>query len=395
MWLLSNGIKLAIALLVVIWASLPEAHAQVQKEPFVTKAPQVLLIDHDSGTVLLAKNPDKNIAPASLAKLMTAELVFHALKENRIRLDTTYTVSEYAWRTGGAPSRTSTMFAALKSSISVEDLLQGMIVQAANDGAIILAEGLAGNEQSFVEMMNNRAVELGLSNSRFVNSTGLPAPEQTVTLSDLLRLAQHIYTTYPEFYKFYSQPNFTWNKIFQRNRNPLLALDIGADGLATGYTEDSGYALVGSAAKNGRRLFLAMSGLATIKEREEEAKKLVDWGMSAFDEVQIFSAEDIVGDAEVFGGSQATVPLKVENEVSLLLPKDGREKLKASLIYEGPLQAPFAAGIRVGTVQFELDGATVRELPVVTARAVQEGTLSQKARSAALELATGWMRKYL
>ncbi|MFC0245287.1 D-alanyl-D-alanine carboxypeptidase family protein [Falsochrobactrum ovis] len=395
MWLLSNGIKLAIALLVVIWASLPEAHAQVQKEPFVTKAPQVLLIDHDSGTVLLAKNPDKNIAPASLAKLMTAELVFHALKENRIRLDTTYTVSEYAWRTGGAPSRTSTMFAALKSSISVEDLLQGMIVQAANDGAIILAEGLAGNEQSFVEMMNNRAVELGLSNSRFVNSTGLPAPEQTVTLSDLLRLAQHIYTTYPEFYKFYSQPNFTWNKIFQRNRNPLLALDIGADGLATGYTEDSGYALVGSAAKNGRRLFLAMSGLATIKEREEEAKKLVDWGMSAFDEVQIFSAEDIVGDAEVFGGSQATVPLKVENEVSLLLPKDGREKLKASLIYEGPLQAPFAAGIRVGTVQFELDGAIVRELPVVTARAVQEGTLSQKARSAALELATGWMRKYL
>lgn len=395
MWLLSNGIKLAIALLVVIWASLPEAHAQVQKEPFVTKAPQVLLIDHDSGTVLLAKNPDKNIAPASLAKLMTAELVFHALKENRIRLDTTYTVSEYAWRTGGAPSRTSTMFAALKSSISVEDLLQGMIVQAANDGAIILAEGLAGNEQSFAEMMNNRAVELGLSNSRFVNSTGLPAPEQTVTLSDLLRLAQHIYTTYPEFYKFYSQPNFTWNKIFQRNRNPLLALDIGADGLATGYTEDSGYALVGSAAKNGRRLFLAMSGLATIKEREEEAKKLVDWGMSAFDEVQIFSAEDIVGDAEVFGGSQATVPLKVENEVSLLLPKDGREKLKASLIYEGPLQAPFAAGIRVGTVQFELDGAIVRELPVVTARAVQEGTLSQKARSAALELATGWMRKYL
>lgn len=395
MWLLSNGIKLAIALLVVIWASLPEAHAQVQKEPFVTKAPQVLLIDHDSGTVLLAKNPDKNIAPASLAKLMTAELVFHALKENRIRLDTTYTVSEYAWRTGGAPSRTSTMFAALKSSISVEDLLQGMIVQAANDGAIILAEGLAGNEQSFAEMMNNRAVELGLSNSRFVNSTGLPAPGQTVTLSDLLRLAQHIYTTYPEFYKFYSQPNFTWNKIFQRNRNPLLALDIGADGLATGYTEDSGYALVGSAAKNGRRLFLAMSGLATIKEREEEAKKLVDWGMSAFDEVQIFSAEDIVGDAEVFGGSQATVPLKVENEVSLLLPKDGREKLKASLIYEGPLQAPFAAGIRVGTVQFELDGAIVRELPVVTARAVQEGTLSQKARSAALELATGWMRKYL
>src|SRR5690606_4065260 len=264
-----------------------------------------------------------------------------------------------------------------------------------NDGAIILAEGLAGNEQSFAEMMNNRAVELGLSNSRFVNSTGLPAPGQTVTLSDLLRLAQHIYTTYPEFYKFYSQPNFTWNKIFQRNRNPLLALDIGADGLATGYTEDSGYALVGSAAKNGRRLFLAMSGLATIKEREEEAKKLVDWGMSAFDEVQIFSAEDIVGDAEVFGGSQATVPLKVENEVSLLLPKDGREKLKASLIYEGPLQAPFAAGIRVGTVQFELDGAIVRELPVVTAKAVQEGTLSQKARSAALELATGWLRKYL
>lgn len=395
MRLLSKGIKYAVVLLVVIWAGLHHVHAQPQKVPFATKAPQVLLIDHDSGTVLLAKNPDKNIAPASLAKLMTAELIFNALKEKRVSLDTTYQVSEYAWRTGGAPSRTSTMFAAIKSSISVGDLLQGMIVQAANDGAIILAEGLAGNEQSFAEMMNNRAVELGLSNSRFVNSTGLPAPGQTVTLSDLLKLAQHIYTTYPQFYKYYSQPDFTWNKIFQRNRNPLLALDIGADGLATGYTEESGYALVGSAEKNGRRLFLAMSGHASIKEREEEAKRLIDWGMTAFDEVQIFSAEDIVGDAEVFGGNFATVPLKVENAVSLLLPKDGPEKLKASLIYEGPLQAPFDAGIHVGTVQFELDGAVVRELPVATAKAVQEGTLSQKALSAVWELTTGWLRKYL
>jgi D-alanyl-D-alanine carboxypeptidase (penicillin-binding protein 5/6) len=335
------------------------------------------------------------VPPASLAKLMTAEVVFEALEKGKTTLETTYPVTEYAWRTGGAPSGTSTMFAAIKSTPTVADLLQGMIVQAANDGAIILAEGLSGSEGAFAQAMNERAKELGLTSSNFVNSTGLPAPGQTVTLSDLIKLARHIHSAHPERYKYYAQEAFTWNKIMQRNRNPLLRLDIGADGMGTGYTEASGYALVGSAEQNGRRLFLAMSGLTSIKEREEEAKKLIQWGMTSFDTVDIYAANEEVGTAQVFGGSASSVPLKVNADVELLLPKEGRDKLKARITYQGPLSAPVLANTEVGTLRFELNGNVVQQMPLYTAQEVPVGTLSQRAMGAVMELSTGWLRKYL
>lgn len=361
----------------------------------VTKAPQALLIDDRSGTVLLSKSASDPIQPASLAKLMTAEVVFEALGKGRTTLETAYPVSEYAWRTGGAPSGTSTMFARIKSTPTVADLLQGMIVQSANDGAIILAEGLAGSEQAFAQEMNQRAKELGLEGSHFVNSTGLPAEGQRVTLQDLIRLARHIHDAHPEFYRYYAQPAFTWNNITQRNRNPLLRLDVGADGMGTGYTEASGFALVGSAEQNGRRLFLALSGLARVKDREEEAKKLIQWGMSAFDTVHLYVANETVGGAQVFGGSLAYVPLKVKDDVELLLPKEERERLKARIVYEGPLHAPVASDTEIGRLQFELDGNVVRQVPVFTAQSVDEGSLHQRALGAIVELATGWLRKYL
>lgn len=373
----------------------PPAGADTAEGALATKAPQVLLIDDGSGTVLLSKHPNKEIPPASLAKLMTAEIVFGALKKGQITLETTYPVSEYAWRTGGAPSGTSTMFARIKSTPTVADLLQGMIVQAANDGAIVLAEGLAGSEQAFAQKMNDRANELGLHDSRFVNSTGLPAEGQVVTLSDLIKLARHVRTAYPELYKYYAQAAFTWNNIFQRNRNPLLRLEVGADGMGTGFTEDSGYALVASAEQNGRRLFLAMSGLASAKEREEEAKKLIEWGMTAFDRVHIYAANEQVGEAQIYGGAQARVALKVIDEVELLLPKDGRDKLKARIVYEAPLYAPVEGGRQIGSLQFELNGDIVQKVPVFTAQPVATGSLSQRAFDAAIELATGWLRKYL
>lgn len=390
----SIGIKFAMATTVALALSYP-GYAQPVEAIFATKAPQVLLLDDKSGTVLLSKNPDLKIPPASLAKLMTAEVVFEALQKGETTLETTYPVTEYAWRTGGAPSGTSTMFAALKSTPTVADLLQGMIVQAANDGAIILAEGLSGSESGFAEKMNARAKELGLTGSRFVNATGLPADGQTVTLSDLMKLARHIHSAHPESYRYYAQDAFTWNKIFQRNRNPLLRLDVGADGMGTGYTEASGYALVGSAEQNGRRLFLAMSGLSSIKEREEEAKKLIQWGMTSFDAVNIYAANEEVGTAQVFGGAASSVPLKVKDAVELLLPKEGRDKLKARISYEGPLNAPVAANTQIGTIAFELNGNVVQQMPLYTAQAVPVGTLSQRAMGAALELSTGWLRKYL
>ncbi len=365
------------------------------EDGFALKAPQAFLIDDRSGTVLLAKNATTQIPPASLAKLMTAEIVFEAIESGKTTLETTYPVSEYAWRTGGAPSGTSTMFARIKSAPTVSDLLQGLIVQSANDAAIILAEGLAGSEQDFVRQMNERAQVLGLKGSKFVNSTGLPAEGQKVTLEDLTALARHIHSAHREFYRYYSQDAFTWNNIMQRNRNPLLRLDVGADGLGTGYTEASGYALVGSAERNGRRLFLGVSGLASAKEREEEARKLLEWGMSAFDDMRLYAANDIVGEAQVFGGAKAHVPLKVKDTVELLLPKETRDRLKARLIYEGPLAAPVKADTQIGTLQFELGGKVLRKLPVFAAHDVAKGSLTRRAWSSMVELSTGWLRKYL
>lgn len=382
------GVSLAVAMPVTSLAAPVEA-------AFVTKAPQVLLVDDRSGTVLLSKNANVPIPPASLAKLMTAEVVFEALEQGATTLGTSYTVSENAWRTGGAPSGTSTMFARIKSTPTVADLLQGMIVQSANDGAIVLAEGLAGSEQAFADRMNDRAKELGLIGSKFVNSTGLPAEGQVVSLQDLVRLARHIRTAHPEYYKYYAQPAFTWNNIMQRNRNPLLRLDVGADGMGTGFTEASGFALVGSAEQNGRRLYLAMSGLASIKEREEEAKRLLQWGMTGFDDVQLYPADEIVGEAQVFGGALTHVPLTVKDRVELLLPKDGRDKLKARIVYKGPLDAPVADNQQVGVLRLELNGSILRDVPVFTAQSVEEGSLSKRALGAAMELSTGWLRKYL
>ncbi|HWT63284.1 MAG TPA: D-alanyl-D-alanine carboxypeptidase family protein [Ochrobactrum sp.] len=390
----SNSVMLAAAVSIAVSTTVP-GYAQTVQAAFATKAPQVLLLDDKSGTVLLSKNPDMKVPPASLAKLMTAEVVFEALEKGQTTLETSYPVTEYAWRTGGAPSGTSTMFAKIKSAPTVADLLQGMIVQAANDGAIILAEGLSGSEAAFAQQMNERAKELGLTGSNFVNATGLPAAGQTVTLSDLIKLARHIHSAHPDRYAYYAQPAFTWNNIMQRNRNPLLRLDIGADGMGTGYTEASGYSLVGSAEQNGRRLFLAMSGLTSIKEREEEAKKLIQWGMTSFDIVSIYAANEEIGAAQVFGGSASSVSLKVKDDVQLLLPKEGRDKLKAHISYEGPLNAPVEANTQVGTLQFELNGNVVQKMPLCTAQSVSVGTLSQRAMGAALELSTGWLRKYL
>ncbi|TIX05913.1 MAG: D-alanyl-D-alanine carboxypeptidase, partial [Mesorhizobium sp.] len=217
--------------------SLTPAAAQL----FETKAAQAFMIDAETGTVLFSKDADRPIQPASLAKLMTIEVVFNAIKSGRVTLDDTFVVSENAWRTGGAPSGTSTMFAKLKSTIRLEDLIQGVTVQAANDGCIIIAEGFAGSEANFATEMTERARQIGLEKSTFVNSTGLPADGQQTTVRELALLALHIWRSYPDLYRYYGQKDFTWNKITQRNRNPLLAMDIGADGLAIGRSEASGF----------------------------------------------------------------------------------------------------------------------------------------------------------
>lgn len=361
-------------------------------QPFETKAGQAILVDAGTGTLLFAKDADKLIPPASLAKLMTMEVVFHAIKTGEITLETTFKVSENAWRTGGAPSGTSTMFAELNSSIRVDDLIHGVIIQSANDGCIVLAEGMEGSEAKFAERMTKRARELGLETSVFKNSNGLPAEGQLVTVRELAKLAEHLWREYPEFYAIYSQRDFTWNGIFQRNRNPLLAMDIGADGLKTGFTDASGYAIVGSVQRDGRRLFAAMSGMATDKERGEEARKLLEWGLKAFDRKEVFADGETVGEAKVFGGEKAALTLQARQPIGVMLPKEGRDRVTARIVYQGPVVAPVEAGQRVGALKVWVGDAVVQETPLFAAEAVGLGSLPSRALGAIEELAVGWMR---
>jgi D-alanyl-D-alanine carboxypeptidase (penicillin-binding protein 5/6) len=359
---------------------------------FETKAKQAFMIDAETGTVLYAKDADTPFPPASLAKLMTMAVVFDAARSGRISPDTEFTVSEHAWRTGGAPSRTSTMFAALNSSIRVEDLIQGVVVQAANDGCIILAEGIAGSEENFVKLMNERAAELGLKRSVFRNSTGLPAEGQAVTARELVALAAHLWREYPEFYRYYSQADFTWNKIFQRNRNPLLALNVGADGLATGYTEASGYAIAGSAERNGRRVFVAMSGMDSDRQRAEEASRLIEWGMRAFDRMEIFAAGEVVGEAKTYGGQKSGVALRAAGPVAIFVPVANRDRLVARIVYQGPLVAPVEEGTPVGALKVWIGDTMSQETPLYAAESVGQGPLHRRALDAVEELLIGWLR---
>lgn len=363
-----------------------EARAQL----FETKAAQAFMIDAETGSVLFSLNPDALIQPASLAKLMTMEMAFNAIKSGRLSLDDTFVVSEHAWRTGGAPSRTSTMFAALKSEIRLEDLIRGVTIQAANDGCIVIAEGMAGSEENFARQMTERARQIGLEKSTFVNSTGLPAPGQQTTVRELVMLARHIWRNYPSLYRYYGEQEFTWNKIRQLNRNPLLAM--GGDGLVLGASEQDGFGIVGSAEQGGRRVIAALSGLKDDKERAEEARKLLEWGLRSFERTTIFADGEIVGQAQVFAGTKSTVPLKAEGPVELLLPIASRDKITARIVYTGPLPAPVEEGQKVGQLKVWIGDTLSQEMPLYAAESVPIGTLPHRALDALKELAVGWLR---
>ncbi|WP_372353127.1 D-alanyl-D-alanine carboxypeptidase family protein [Pararhizobium sp. YC-54] len=362
-----------------------------QAQAFETKAKQVYLIDAETGTVLFAKDENAAIPPASLAKLMTMEVVFDAIRKNELTLDTEFPVSEHAWRTGGAPSGTSTMFAALKSRVRVVDLIQGVTVQLANDACIILAEGMTGSEEAFAKRMTERARELGLSASIFRNATGLPDPENKTSMRDMALLAQHIQTSYPDFFKYYAQTEFEWNKILQRNRTPLMSANIGVDGFATGFAEGFGYGMVATMQRDGRRVFLALGGLASDKERIEETRKILDWSMAAFEKKRLFGAGDTLGEASIYGGAVSHVPLVTRDPVDVLVPVNNPDRLSAKVIYRWPLVPPVKAGVKAGTLRIWNGERLLREVPVETAAAVGEGTLTSRATDALQELLFFWL----
>lgn len=360
-----------------------------------TSVPHAILIDSTTHSVLFEKDADSLVIPASTAKIMTAEIVFHEIALGHIKLDDQFLISESAWRYGGAPARGSSMFAALNSQVRVEDLIRGLVIVSGNDAAIALAEGIAGSEGAFATLMTKRARELGLEHSTFTNSWGRGDPEQKVTPRDMTLLANHVIETYPEFYKYFSEKDFTWNKIKQANRNPLLTMDIGADGLKTGNIDDSGYGLVGSAVQNGQRLILALYGASSAKERADEARKIFLWGFRSFDSKPIFQAGEIIGGAKVYGGNVSSVPLVAEGEVKILVPRNAAEKFTGRIVYTGPLIAPVEEGKEVARLKIFRGTAQILDMPLKTAAAVEQGSLPRRAMDAGMEYATVLIRKYV
>ncbi|MBV9260433.1 MAG: D-alanyl-D-alanine carboxypeptidase [Pseudolabrys sp.] len=362
------------------------ATSQPKKDEINITAPHAILIDAENGGVLFERNADELIFPASLAKLMTAEYVFNEIKSGRLNLTDEFRVSENAWRKGGAPSHGSTMFAELNSKISVDDLIHGVIILSANDACIALAEGLSGNEREFAAKLTLRARELGLTKSVFTNSNGLPDPGTKVTSRELAMLARSIVNTYPEFYKLYGEREFAWNKIRQQNRNPLLGSFDGADGMKTGFTNDAGYGLVGSAQRNGLRLIAVVNGAKTPEDRANDAKKLLDWGFRAFETRILFAEGQTVGDAKVFAGDRGRVPLVASGMVRLMVPKDGTGRLLARIVYNGPVSAPIEEGKPIGTLKVWRNDNLVLQVPLKAAESVGRGSMPQRALDGMSEL---------
>ena len=382
-----------IGLIILAWAGLMAlAPAPSLAAPPQTLAPHAILVEAETGSVLFEKQADDLVAPASLAKLMTVSVVFEQLELGNVKLDDAFVISENAWRKGGAMSHGSTMYAVLNSKVRVEDLLKGILIQSANDGCIALAEGIAGNETSFVRMMNDRARELGLTKSTFTNVDGLPDPKMRITARELAIVARHIVNTYPEFYKWFGEREFTWNKIRQQNRNPILGTVEGADGLKTGFTNEAGYNLVGSATRNGLRLIVVVTGLKNAKDRADEAKKLLDYGFREFEARILFAENQIISEAKVYGGAQGKVPVTAGEQIRLMVPRNVSERISAKMVYTGPVRAPIREGQEIGKLQVMRGDAKVLEVPVQASEAVEVGTVTQRAFDAAAELVVNVFR---
>jgi D-alanyl-D-alanine carboxypeptidase (penicillin-binding protein 5/6) len=367
--------------------------AKKEDNAFDGDAPTAILMEASSGSILFEKNADELRAPSSMMKLMTVEVIFNAIKEGKIKLTDEFRISENAWRKGGAPSGGSTMFAAINSKVPVDDLLHGAIIQSGNDACIALAEGMAGSEKKFAaDFMTRRARELGLTRSTFGNSNGLPDPDNKMTVRELARLARHIILDFPEFYKLFGEREFTWNKIRQQNRNPLLNSLNGADGLKTGYTKEGGYGLVGSAVQNGTRLIVVVNGLDDPDDRAQEAKKMLEWGFRNFEARTLFAENQLVGYAKVFGGESRSVKLASREPIKVMVPKNGSEKLIARIVYTGPVRAPIKEGQQVGIVRVWRGQNVAMEAPVFAAESIGTGSTMRRAIDGVSELVIGMFR---
>jgi D-alanyl-D-alanine carboxypeptidase (penicillin-binding protein 5/6) len=336
-------------------------------ESIETRARHAILVDMTTDTILLDKASDVAMPPASMSKLMTVFIVFERLKSGRLSLDDQFLVSEKAWRKGG-----SKMFVRVNTRVAVKDLLRGIIVQSGNDACIVIAEGLAGSEEVFADQMTRRAREIGLTDSSFRNATGWPADGHVMSARDLARLSIKLIRDFPEYYKLFSETEFTYNKIRQGNRNPLLYKNFGADGLKTGHTEASGYGLTASAVRDGRRLVLVVNGLGSMRERSSESARLLDWGFHETATYALFKKGDVVDKAEVWLGVEQTVPLVIDRDVAITMPRRARQSMKAKVIFNNPVPAPIKAGTPIARLLITAEGQKPLELPLMAGKGVDQ-----------------------
>ncbi len=337
-----------------------------------TNARQAMLVDHDTGDILFCKDCTVQMPPSSMSKLMTTELVFQRLKDGRLKPEDTFHVSETAWRQGQKTNE-SKMWVALNSNVSVDNLLKGIIVQSGGDACLVVAEALGGSEAGFAELQNARAKELGLEHSHFTNSSGMPDPEHYMSASDLVKLSSHLIRDYPEYYKYFAIKEFTWSNIRQPNRLSLINENIGVDGLKTGHTDASGYGLIASSLRSGRRLIVVVNGLTTIREREAEARRLLDMGYREFRSYELAKAGDTIAEADVWGGPKERVALTVKEPLKVVMAADARRNMKVTLRYDGPVRTPIAMGQQVGTFTVAVPGKPDTVVPAIAAEAVGGG----------------------
>ena len=332
-----------------------------------TAAKQALVVDYETGSVLFDKNADDQIHPASMTKLMTLYILFDQLKQGKLKLDDTFRVSQTAWARG--ESDESNMFLPLDSTVRIEDLIRGIAIQSGNDACKVVAEGIAGSEEAFVKLMNKKAEEIGLLHSHFENSDGLESPNHMMTARDILTLAEHIYADFPEYYHYFGEKEFTFNNIKQGNRNPLLYKDIGVDGLKTGHLTISGFGLVASAKQGDRRIFMVAHGMTSMQNRSDEATKLIEWAFQSFQNVKLAKAGDALEQAPVWYGDADAVALTVAKDLVVTLPKGNQEEIQAKAVFQGPVQAPVAAGQQLGKLVITSSSGNT-EVPLVAAAAV-------------------------
>lgn len=350
----------------------------------IPKAPTIaarsyILIDYNSGKILSQKNADLPVAPASITKVMTAYVVFSELEHGNISLDEKVTISKKAWQTPG-----SRMFIKVNSKVSIEDLIQGMIIQSGNDASVALAEHIAGSEDTFAALMNQHAQELGMKNSNFVNSTGLPDPNHKTSAHDLIILANNIIKRFPQYYKWYSTKEFTYNNITQKNRNKLLWRDKSVDGMKTGHTKDAGYCLLSSAKRNKMRLISVVLGTDSPNARAQESQKLLNFGFRFYESHIVYAANKALKNVRVFKGDVEQLSIGVAKDMAITIPRGQYKNLKPSMSINAELVAPIKKGAQLGKVSIRLDGKEISTAPLIALKTINEGSLWQQAKDSAI-----------